>query len=424
MTLFLIFSAGTVGIFLGRFLMKRWFNHLSVYSFFWTASLALYTLRLIRYYEISAEAWFYIGISWFMLFLGTFVSMWARAAAHQSTDSSQFGEESKPRFSRNLKFLSRIIIVLSILSLVTIIYQFLLIIRTFGSIGAALIQANMLYGARLTGEISGIPYLGSLPLAACCLAGIYTALRRKITFLSILPFIVVGLHGIIVMGRWNIVIAGYLFLTALLYTPHERFIKRNTIITFILVAILVLGTFIFISSSRRLKIHFRYELENMETVRSTILFLPSFYFYFSAPPVAFSEYLYIGEEKFYPGSYTFKPVYNILAKLALAEPLPPFNLFINTPERINAGTYLREIHADFGPLGVIIFPYVLGIILTLLYLRITYRPSVIWIVLFAHFFVIVCHSWSVNVMKHGQWAVSILISVIVALKLDSMTKEE
>lgn len=404
--------------------MKRWLNHLTAYSFFWTTSLALYAIRLIHYYEISSEAWFYIGISWFMLYLGTFVVIWAGRGTHNSVDSSETLERPAPRFSRNLKFLSKSIIVLSVLSLVTIVYQFLLVIRAFGSIGAALLQANMLYGLRLSGEVGGIPYLGSLPLAACCLAGIYTALRKKITFLSILPFILVGLHGIVVMGRWNILISGYLFLAALFYTPHERFIKRNTIIAFTAIAVLVLGTFMFISSSRGLKINLRYESQDMESVRSTIMFLPSFYFYYSAPPVAFSEYLYVGEEKVYPGSYTFKSVYNILSKFDLAEPLPPFNPFIKTPEAINAGTYLREIHADFGPIGVIIFPYVLGIVLTILSLKLNYRPTATLIVLFAHFFVIVCHSWSVNTTKHGQWAVSIVISLLIALKLDSMARDK
>jgi len=423
MELFTILVAGIASLLLGRILLKRWFNHLTVYSFFWTASLACYTLRLIEYYNISPEAWFYIGISWFMLYLGTFVVIWARSLRGQADDTAEHEQKSKYHFSRDTRFLSKTIIILSILSSITIIYQFLLLIRTFGSIAEALIQANLIYGLRVSGELSGIPYLGSFPLAATCLAGIYTALRKKITFLSILPFVLAGVHGILVMGRWDLVISVYLFLTTLLYTPHERFIKRKTIIAFLLVAILVLGMFTLISSARQLKVHFRYESQRMKLVRSSTLFLPSLYFYFSAPPVAFSEYLYTGEEKFYPGSYTFKSVYNILAKFDLADPLPLFNPWISTPESINAGTYLREIHADFGPLGVIIFPYVLGIILTVLYLKISHRPTTIWIVLFAHLFVVIFHSWSVNVMKHGQWVVSIVICLIVAWKLDSIAKE-
>jgi oligosaccharide repeat unit polymerase len=403
-------------------LMKRWYNHLTIYSIFWTVSLALYTLKFIEYYEISSEAWFYIGLSWFMLFLGSVAVIFAWSL-RPSADSSEIHEKQKSYFSINLRFLSGVIIVLSILSSITIVYQFILVTRFFGSLGAAIIQGNLLYGMRVTGEFGGIPYLGSFPLAACCLAGIYTALRRKVTFLSVLPFFLVGLHGVIVMGRWNILVAAYLFLTAFLYTPHKRFVKRRTIVVFIMIAVLALGSVIFISSTRKLKIHFRYENQEMEGVRSLILFLPSIYFYLSSPPVAFSEYLYIGEEEFYPGSYTFKPMYNILAKFDLVDPLPMFNPFICTPEPINAGTYLREIHADFGSLGVMLFPYVLGIFLTILFLMIRRRPTTTLIVIMTHFYAVVCQSWNVNAMKLGQWAVSILVCVVIALKLDSMARK-
>lgn len=424
MELLSILCAGIVGLVLGRVLMKRWYNHLTIYSFFWTGSLAFYTLRLIQYYEISTEAWFYIGISWFMLSLGTFVVVFSRAVTHKSGSVPEIKEDTKSYLTINPKFLTRAIILFSIASIVAIIYQLVYIVRTFGGIGAAIINANLLYRLRVEGELSGIPYLGSFPLVTCCLAGIYTALRRRFNFLSILPFVLVGLHGMVVMGRTDIVIAAALFLTALLHTPHERFITRKTIFALILVAILAVGTFAFISSARRLFTQFKQETQDMAALRNRLMFLPSFYFYLTAPPVAFSEYLSVGEEKFFPGSYTFKPVFNILTKVGLADPLPLFNQYLSTPEPINAGTYLRELYADFGPFGVVIFPFVLGIILTSLCLQIKHCPTVTKIVILAHLSAIVWLSWDINIMKLGQWAVSFVVCLLTALKLDSLVQEE
>lgn len=423
MELFVILCIGIVGLILGRILMKRWYNHLTIYSFIWTVSLAFYTFRLIRYYEILPEAWFYIGLSWFMFLLGSLAVVFAQRVMSQSRDSLKTEEKSNPRCIINPKFLSRIIIVLSAVSVIAIIYEFILVTRTFGSISAAFIQANILYSLRVSGELSGIPYLSSFALTASCLAGIYTAQRRKLTFLSALPFILVGLRGIIIMGRTDIIIASALFLTALLYTPHKQFVNRKTIIGLISVIALTVGGFILISSIRSLTSYFKHESKEMAKVRSSVSYLPSLYFYLSAPPVAFSEYLLVGEEKFFPGTYTFKPVFNILSKVGFVDRHLDYNPFISTPESINAGTYLREIHADFGPLGIMIFPFVLGIVLTTLYFRVTRRPTTTLIVIFAHLFVIIWSSWDINAMKLGQWVVSILVSLFVALKLDSMTKE-
>ncbi len=423
MELVLIICGGIAGVLLGRVLMKRWYNHLTIYSFLWTLCLTFTTFRLILYYNISSEAWFFIILSWFMLNVGSFAVIFAHRATQRSVESSDVDRKPKFSFSLDLKFLSRSIVILSIISLFAIIIQLLLVVSIFGSFGTALMHASLLYGIRAGGELGGIPYLTSFPLAASCLAGIYTALRKKLTLLAVVPAILAGFHGIIVMGRTNLLIAGALFLTALFYTPHKRFMNRKVVISIVLVVVLVLGAFTFISSSRGFFEQFKYESREMASVRSVIVFMPSVYFYISAPPVAFSEYLLLGEENFFPGTYTFKPVFNILSKIGFVDRPMDYNPFIGTPESINAGTYLREIHADFGPLGIMIFPFLLGIVLAALYFRVTQHPTTIWIVLFAHFFVIIWSSWDINVMKLGQWVVSILVSLFVAWRLDSMAKE-
>jgi oligosaccharide repeat unit polymerase len=420
MDLLIILVAGFTGIVCGRILIGRWYNHLTLYSGTWCASLAFYSFKFIEYYDISLEAWVYIALAWVMLYIGSIAVVFGWNAIHHSTQPVVKFADSSTQLSSTVKFLSKVIIALSIISFLAIIYQIYAVLQTFGSVGAALIQGNLMYRLRVEGELSGIPYATSLPLAACCLAGFYTSLKRKITFLSVLPFLLVSLDGIVVMGRTNIVIAAVLWLAAMFYTPHKRFISRKVIYALSFVSTLAIAIFMFVSSLRGLLITFKYEAQKMNDVRKSVVFFPSFYLYVATPPVAFSEYLQIGEDQFYPGSYTFKPVYNILAKFGLAEPLPLFNQWIRTPEPLNAASYLREIHADFGPVGILIFPFLLSIFVTFLCLRIKYYPSAVYIVLFAHFFAVLLFAWDINIMKLGQWAVSVVMSLIIAMKCDSI----
>jgi oligosaccharide repeat unit polymerase len=424
MELFHIITVGISTIIAGRLALKRWFNHLTLYSTLWTISLVLYAMKFIHYYPISSEAWFYIYLSWFMLFLGSFLILVKYSVAGESPAEFEFTKTSKLSLDLDLGLLSKVIIILSLLYLVTIVYQTIAVIRVFGGLGRAIIFANYLYGMRVSGELAGLPYLGSFSFPAALFAGIYTSMRRKVTFTSIFPFILIGLNQIIVMGRLAIVNCGLFFFSALIFTPHKRFITKKTVFAFVLISIIIIGTFIFISSVRKLEIKFKYETENMEMLRSTITFLPSVYFYISAPSVAFSEYLLVGEENVYRGSYTFRWIFNILSRFNFTERLSLFNPFIRTPEGINAATYLRELHADFGPLGILIFPFILGCLITAVYIKAHRHPTILNIVILVHLITIVWQSWSSQIMKHGEWTVSLFISMFIAMKLDSIIQQK
>jgi|GEM_PF-3452161 len=414
---------GLLACLAGRLLFERYYNHLTIYSLFWTASLAFYTFRLIEYHTIMSEALIYIALGWVMLFVGSITVIFAVAGQEDPIHFQIEPRGVQPTYSTSLKLLSNIIVFLCTLSVIGIILKLLSVLQTFGSVGSALINASLLYRMRVEGEFTSIPYLGSFPLAASCLAGLYTALRRKLTYLTYVPFFLVGLHGLVVMGRTDIMIAGALFLSAYFYTPHKKFITRRTFLALVLMIILTFGTFTVISSIRGLTARFNHETQEMSKLRSTIIFLPSIYFYLTAPPVAFSEYLYLDEEKVSPGSYTFKSVYNILTKMDLAEPLPTYNPFIRTPEPINAGTYLREIHADFGPAGILVVPFIIGVFLTAMILRVKRKPNAFWIILLSHFFVIIWLSWDINAMKLGQWVVSLFVCILIAWRLDSKQQD-
>ena len=63
MDVLLLWLAGMIAVLLGKVLMGRWVNHLSVYSGIWTVSLGLYSLKWIPYHTLTTEAWLYIALA-------------------------------------------------------------------------------------------------------------------------------------------------------------------------------------------------------------------------------------------------------------------------------------------------------------------------------------------------------------------------
>lgn len=409
----LIVIGGIIGIMLGRLLFRRWFNFLTIYSALWTLVLGLYSLRLIHYYEIIPEAWLFISIASFTLFLSSATVLCAGAVtrlAHSMKNNSQ----NSVTISRN--FLAKAIIILSIMASLSIIYQLVQLILIYGGIETIIANSNQIYSYRIAGKLDlGIPYIGSFAFSACSLAGIYTALSRKITVLSVLPMALVTINGFTSMGRAGFIIASILFLTSFIFTPHQKIRKKNIFIILMLVSAVLIGATIFMSSSRGLIVEFESEDPIMETLRSKVHFLPSIYFYLSGPPVVFSEYLKAGGENVPTGSYCLKPLFSVVAKLGIVEPLNRYSLPYFTPEPMNAGTYLRTLHADFGVFGIVIFPYVLGMAAAMLHLLINRRATLLRITVLSHLYVVIFLSWDINVFQLGYFWVSMVGVVFVSI---------
>ena len=69
------------------------------------------------------------------------------------------------------------------------------------------------------------------------------------------------------------------------------------------------------------------------------------------------------------GENTFAPIYGILARIKVVEPPDWFQRGYNVPMWSNTATYLREIHADFGYIGLALFPYLLGLVTTFFWFK-------------------------------------------------------
>src|SRR6267143_885644 len=212
MNIVVAFATG-IAIYIGRLLFKRWFNPLSVYSALWGFCLFNYELRLIQYYPISTAAWMYIGAAWVTLYLGAaavlLASPWTR-------------QPSPVQFGVYLNRLKQGVLFLSVVGAAGVIGQVIAVTRSFGSpIAALFLNPGDIYNARISNELSGLPYAGSFSLAACTLAGAHVAKSGKFTFATFLPIVLVGVQLAFLMGRGALGIGAILFLVTALHTPRD-----------------------------------------------------------------------------------------------------------------------------------------------------------------------------------------------------------
>jgi oligosaccharide repeat unit polymerase len=151
---------------------------------------------------------------------------------------------------------------------------------------------------------------------------------------------------------------------------------------------------------------------------------PSLYMYISSHPAVLNAYWKAGGEHPYPGSNTFAPVFRILARLGLADDVPDYQKFYPIPFPSNTATYLRELHADFGLAGVLLGPYLLGMLCTVLWFRARMRPKVTTLAWLAHLYVVVAFSYLYQATRAGYWVISLGLSLMVGVVIDQWCRQE
>ncbi len=404
-----------IAVYVGRVWFKRWFNPLSLYSAIWGFCLFNYELRLIQYYPISMIAWFYIAVAWLALYLG------AAAVFFMTLRPKQ---PSTVQLPINLVTLKRAILILSMIGGVGVIAQVISVSREFGGpVQAILLNSSDIYNARTSNEISGLPYVGSFSFAACALAGVYVGKIGKFTFVSLFPVVLVAVQLAFAMGRTGLGIAAVLFFVCAAYTPRDvriATVRWKRIAGVVTIAAVLVGTFAFVSSYRGLGVDYPGITPALDRISEYVPMAPSLYSNFSGTPVAFSMYLSSPRERSvgFWGMYTFGPIFRFLSKLGFPTSIPPYEEDYWTPFPVNTSTYLKNVHSDFGPAGILIFPFILGAAATALNLRTRTKPRLLHLVLLANLYVLVIFSFSYNFMLSGDWYIGTVASVVAALVIE------
>lgn len=288
---------------------------------------------------------------------------------------------------------------------------------------AVTVYATKIYEAAFeeTGQFSGIPYLGFLPFAAAALAGVYTAKRARIDWVSLIPVIAGTILGVLSVSRFDMLFCGALFIIALYLSPKPTRLSLSSTQKVLLASVCLSGIVLVSLARTDLVSALPDEQSALAKIGNFVSVAPSLYFYISGPPVGFSEYLQNStHEASLPwGRYTFASIYRVLSKIGLTPYVPFHQEFYGTPEPVNTCTYLREIHSDFGIAGVFLVPGLLGYIATRLSNK---RQSLVALTGLTYLYVVILFSFTNLVAATGQWFQGLLTSLAAAFVLEYLSR--
>ncbi|MBI1804262.1 MAG: oligosaccharide repeat unit polymerase [Ignavibacteria bacterium] len=429
MSVIIIAVAACLSILLGRWLFQAWFNHIALYAVVWATSLILFEIRLILYYPLEPETWFIIGGAWIAFVLGS-ATIPAGRFALGFKDQKHFrtlSPENPHNKERELHILNMTLWVVNVVIVLDVLHQLYLVTKLVGGLLNVLILGNALYSFRVSEAIPGsIPYLGSLSLTATLLAGAYTGLIERIRIVAVIPLIVVILSAIANMGRASLLIAALLFMTGYVLnrqrlTSHHALSKsirwKRVMSLVCAVLLLVVGAEI-IRSNRGTTEGFSGATTSLRKLSGGSFVTPSVYLYATVHPGVLNQYLKVQDERLFFGGNTFAPFWRLLSKFGFDTYVPEYLPFYKTPVGSNTGTYLRELHADFGVTGVLLYPFILGLVSSAIWFRLRRSSPYLHLGILAHMYVLVGMSIIVQATRLGYWLTSLLGAFVMGMLID------
>jgi len=425
--MFLILAGGASTVVIGRWMFGKWFNHVSLYGGIWSASLALFELKLINYYPLEPETWIVIIGAWLAFVFGSLMVVLARFALGSPLAAPLTGL-SMETTGLEQRSMRTILWVLNVVSLFAALQHWYIVVKKFGSVENVVVFGNLVYSLRVAGEFPGmLPYFDSLALSASFLAGVYTASRKKIELVAMLPLAIIVILEIANMARSKIVMAAVLFIAGLFLNPRRSAPRvsrspswgfRGATGIIVSIALLIAGLE-FIRGTRGSIESIPAATRSLEKLRGSSFITPSIYMYVTIPHGVLNQYLKQDIEHTSIGSNMLAPVYRLLSKLGFDTPVRTYQKFYNTPAAANTGSYLRELHADFGLAGVLVLPFAFGAAVTAIWYRTRMKGSYTRVVILGHMYLIVAMSLFVIATRGGDLLVSFVGSIIAARVLDN-----
>jgi len=422
MSLLLIIMASFLGIILGKILFKKWVNHLTIYCLIMGGLIFFYELKLLPYVDIVPLAWFFI-ISTFLSFLfGILTMISGRNIFPTDRVATEKSISTMPLFADGGRVLKYSILFFTLIGFFVAFQRWWVLIHMFGSIPAVLVNAGIVYRLNVNGEIKDfIPILPNFIYVAVFLVGIYTAYKRRFSLLTFLPFISIVIKELTYFGRGEILFALMEFFFSFLLFRHLlnnelsekfKFLKKNAIIASIILVIFLVSSASLIRVTRGSYENFSGGNSQLKQLKGNFLLSPSIYLYLSCDIGVFSKYLEQDRENTKFGQNSFLIGYDFLSKLGILKKPSAFQKGYFIPMWANTGTFMRELHADFGIAGLFLVPYVIGLLITWFWFKFYEQKNLIVFAFLVYFYLIVGFSFLVMVTRLNQWYISLFLIII------------
>jgi oligosaccharide repeat unit polymerase len=425
MSLLLIAFIIILGSLLGRLLFKYWFNHLTIYCLIFGGSLFLFELKLLPYTDLIPFAWFVIIAAFLSFLMGILTIISARNLTRENATYLEKSVINLKIFADDGTILKYAIIIFSILSMYSAIELWMIFIKQFGSIPAVLLNGEVIYRMNVNGKITGnTPYIHLLGFVAIFLSGIYTAYKKKFSLLTFIPLLSIILREIAGAGRAGMLFALAEFSFSFLLFKHlldkdlynrYKFNKNSAVIGLVILLIIFVGGASLVKLTRvsdEASPTYSGASKEIRTTSGNVLISPSIYLYLSSDVGVLSKYLSSKSEKTGIGQNTFLTLYNLMSKLKVIEKQSEYQKGYFIPMWTNTGTFLRELHADFGVTGVLLGPFLLGLLITWLWFKFYEKKSLIVFAFLVNLNIIIGFSFFVMATRVLYWSTGLALILL------------
>jgi oligosaccharide repeat unit polymerase len=423
MTILLIILISMATIMLGRVMFGQWFNHVGLYAAVWGGSLALFHIGWIYYYPLEAETYLIIAAGWVAFVLGSAVVVAGRFAVRASSADSR--EDACRHYEDELRTLSRVLWTMNVITVADSVYEISNVSRIMGGFSKIFSLGNMLYTLRVQEGIPGaIPYVGTLTMTGALLAGYYTAKVGRVRFVAIIAVLTAIAISLASMVRATLVMAIILFVTGYFIERRKRRVERpsdrfRSVLSLVLLLALIVGGMEVIRGNRGMTEGFAGETSALKGLSVGVgsFVTPSVVMYLTVHHAVLNQYIRKDEEDVPIGHYSLAPWMRLLSKFGFDTYVRQHARFYCVPVPANTGSYLRDLHADYGLAGIIAGPFLLGLISSLCWFRMRRTHQLVDLVILGHVYVGVGMSLFTFATQMGVWVGSLLFGVILSVMM-------
>lgn len=420
MTILCIIFCCLLGILISLKIYKKAYNPLLIYTFLWGSMLILFELKLIRFVSLTGNTWWIIFITYIAFIFGSLFFNSIRGIGDVGRKKNNEDIIVDYILSEDGSRLKYIIYILSFVALIGAIQHWYVLVNRLGSIAKVLIAANIVYNTRVEKEIPGVlPYTASFGIAAVFFSAIYSAYKEKLKIISLMPIIILIVKYLATFGRAGLMITLFVYVSAyilfryyLICTGRSKPNNKVKINMIILCVVIIAG-------ASTIK-YFRKTVEDYKGTTSAIkqfekgtVISPSIYLYLSSHVAVLNQYFEKERENARFGENTFRPIYNILSKLSITPSVSAYSRGYMIPMWSNTGTYLREIHADFGIMGLILVPFLISITCSFSWIKFFQCGNINYLTILVFFFIIIGCSFFTMISRQGDWFISFILIILI-----------
>lgn len=416
MSILITLNISILSILFSKYLYKRVFNPLSIYSLIWGTMIIAYEMKLMPYIPLSSNAWLVI-VSGYVFFLFGIIVFFQGNKLKSKSYYSDVNYSLNFIFADDGKRLNLLVWSFALLGLFAALHHWKLLFDEYGSITEIFIRSVRIYRERLEGKSQGIPYIWLSSYIAVFLGGLISAHKGRLNLATFIAFLGLILKEMARFTRSGILLGLLEFVIVFIIYRYmisdsesiQKFSRKHIFATIVIIFVLLVGSASFIKVSRNTIDSFQGTSSSLSQFEGGAFVSPSIYLYISSHIGVLSRYLDFEEENKYFAQNILHPFYNFFALAGITEKLGDQAPGYYIPYWTNSGSYLRDLHRDLGIVGVIAFPFLLGFFCTYLWNKVMYQKNIYALTILTYLMIIVSMSFFSLTMKSPTWTLNLFI---------------